>query len=110
MRPGAVIVDLAGEAGGNTALTVPGETVTVGEVTIASPLNLPSAMAEHASYLYARNVASLLGLLTGVDGALELDFDDEIVAGACVTRDGVILHEGAKAIAEATQETEMKAA
>ena len=110
MRPGAVIVDLAGEAGGNTELTVPGETVTVGDVVIASPLNLPSAMAEHASYLYSRNVAALLDLLTSDDGKLEPDYDDEIVAGACVTRDGVILHEGAKAIAAETQETELKAA
>ena len=110
MRPGAVIVDLAGEAGGNTELTVPGETVTVGDVVIASPLNLPSEMAEHASYLYSRNVAALLDLLTSDDGKLEPDYDDEIVAGACVTRDGVILHEGAKAIAAETQETELKAA
>ena len=110
MRPGAVIVDLAGEAGGNTELTVPGETVTVGDVLIASPLNLPSAMAEHASYLYSRNVAALLDLLTSDDGKLEPDYDDEIVAGACVTRDGVILHEGAKAIAAETRETEVKAA
>jgi NAD(P) transhydrogenase subunit alpha len=110
MRPGAVIVDLAGEAGGNTELTVPGETVTVGDVVIASPLNLPSEMAEHASYLYSRNVAALLDLLTSDDGKLEPDYDDEIVAGACVTRDGVIRHEGAKAIAAETQETELKAA
>jgi NAD(P) transhydrogenase subunit alpha len=110
MRPGAVIVDLAGEAGGNTELTVPGQTTSVGDVIIASPLNLPSAMAEHASYLYARNVAALLDLLTGEGGKLEPDFDDEIVAGACVTRDGAIVHEGAKAVAEATQETELRAA
>jgi H+-translocating NAD(P) transhydrogenase subunit alpha len=110
MRPGAVIVDLAGEAGGNTELTVPGETTRAGDVIIASPLNLPSAMAEHASYLYARNLAALLDLLTGEDGKLEPDFDDEIVAGACVTRDGAIVHEGAKAVAEATQETQLRAA
>jgi H+-translocating NAD(P) transhydrogenase subunit alpha len=110
MRPGAVIVDLAGEAGGNTELTVPGETTRAGDVIIASPLNLPSAMAEHASYLYARNIAALLDLLTGENGKLEPDFDDEIVAGACVTRDGAIVHEGAKAVAEATQETELRAA
>jgi proton-translocating NAD(P)+ transhydrogenase subunit alpha len=110
MRSGAVVVDLAGEAGGNTALTVPGETVTVGEVTIASPLNLPSALAEHASYLYARNLAALIDLLSGDDGRLEPDFEDEIVAGACLTRRGLIIHEGAKAIAEASKETELRAA
>ena len=49
-------------------------------------------MAEHASQLYARNVQSLLELMIGEEGALELDFEDEIIAGACVTRDGEIVH------------------
>jgi NAD(P) transhydrogenase subunit alpha len=97
MKPGSVIVDLAGEAGGNCELTRPGETyVTDRSVTIASPLNLPSSMAEHASQLYARNVASLLELMTGEEGALTLNFEDEIIAGACITRGGEIVHEGAK--------------
>jgi len=101
MKPGSVIVDLAGEAGGNCELTKPGETyVTDRSVTIAAPLNLPSSMAEHASQLYARNVASLLELMTGEDGALTLDFDDEIIKGACITRGGEIVHEGAKRAAE----------
>jgi NAD(P) transhydrogenase subunit alpha len=110
MRPGAVIVDLAGEAGGNTDLTVPGDTVTIDGVTIVAPLNLPSQMAEHASYLYARNVASLLDLLAAEDGTLAPDFDDEIVASACITRDGVILHEGARAAAAADEQTALRAA
>ena len=101
MKPGAVVVDLAGEAGGNCELTEPGETVVKHDVTIAAPLNLPSTMAEHASQLYARNIQSLLELMTGEDGALNLDFDDEIIAGACVTRDGEIVHEGAKQAAGA---------
>jgi NAD(P) transhydrogenase subunit alpha len=97
MKPGSVIVDLAGEAGGNCALSHPGETyVTDRSVIIAAPLNVPSSMAEHASQLYARNVASLLELMSGEDGALVLDFDDPIIAGACVTRDGEIVHEGAR--------------
>jgi H+-translocating NAD(P) transhydrogenase subunit alpha len=101
MKPGSVIVDLAGEAGGNCELTKPGETYTTERgVTISAPLNLPSSMAEHASQLYARNVSSLLELMTGEDGALTLDFDDEIIAGACITRDGEIVHEGAKRAAE----------
>jgi NAD(P) transhydrogenase subunit alpha len=92
-----VIVDLAGEAGGNCELTRPGETyVTDRAVKIAAPLNLPSSMAEHASQLYARNVASLLELMSGEEGALTLDFDDEIIAGACITRGGEIVHDGAK--------------
>jgi H+-translocating NAD(P) transhydrogenase subunit alpha len=97
MKPGSVIVDLAGEAGGNAELAKPGETYTTDAgVRIATPLNLPSSMAEHASQLYARNVSSLLELMTGEDGALTLDFDDEIIAGACITRGGEIVNEGAK--------------
>jgi NAD(P) transhydrogenase subunit alpha len=106
MKPGSVIIDLAGEAGGNTELTEPGETIMVDDVAIVSPLNLPSTMPEHASQLYARNVMALLELITGEDGQLELNFDDEVVAGACITRDGDILHEGAKRTAGAATETQ----
>ena len=63
-------------------------------------LNVPSTMAESASALYARNVESLLGLMVK-DGQLELDFDDEVIAGACITRGGEIVHEGAKQAAGA---------
>ncbi len=86
MRSGSVVVDLAGEAGGNCELTEPGQTVVRHDVTILSPLNLPSEMAEHASQLYARNVQALLELLVDEAGTLSLDFEDEIVAGACVTK------------------------
>jgi NAD(P) transhydrogenase subunit alpha len=89
MKPGSVIVDLAAEAGGNCELARPGETYTTdGGVIVAAPLNLPSRMAQHASQLYARNVLSLLELMTGEDGALELNWDDEVIKGACVARDG----------------------
>jgi NAD(P) transhydrogenase subunit alpha len=87
MKPGSVIVDLAGEAGGNCELTKPGEVIVVHDVTIASPLNLPATMPEHASALYARNVQSLLELIAGEDGAANLDFGDEIIAGACITKE-----------------------
>ncbi|HVL97373.1 MAG TPA: Re/Si-specific NAD(P)(+) transhydrogenase subunit alpha [Solirubrobacteraceae bacterium] len=101
MKPGSVIVDLAAEAGGNCELARPGETYTTDNgVVIAAPLNLPSRMAEHASQLYARNVESLLGAMSGDDGGLHLDFDDEIIAGACITRGGEIVHEGARRAAE----------
>ena len=100
MRPGSVVVDLAGEAGGNCELSVPGETVIRHGVKILAPLNVPSMMAEHASQLYARNVEALLGLMVR-DGELVLDFEDEVIAGACVTRGGEIVHEGAKAAAGA---------
>ena len=85
MRPGSVIVDLAAEAGGNCELTTPGEVVERDGVTIVGLLNLPSTMPTHASQLYSRNVAALLQHLAP-DGVLALDFDDEITAGACVTR------------------------
>jgi H+-translocating NAD(P) transhydrogenase subunit alpha len=101
MKPGSVIVDLAGESGGNCELTVPGSTVVEHDVKIVAPPNLPARMPEHASQLFARNVLALLELLVGEDGALHLDFDDEIVAGACIVRDGEIIHAGAKAAAEA---------
>jgi NAD(P) transhydrogenase subunit alpha len=70
------------------------------DVKILGPLNVPSTMAEHASQLYARNVSSLLGLMVS-EGRLELDFEDEVIAGACITRGGEIVHEGAKAAAGA---------
>jgi H+-translocating NAD(P) transhydrogenase subunit alpha len=101
MKPGSVIVDLAGEAGGNCELSVPGQTVVRDHVKICAPLNVPSTMAEHASQLYARNIKSLLGLMISEDGRLSLDFDDEVIAGACITRGGEIVHEGAKAAAAA---------
>ena len=106
MKPGSVIVDLAAESGGNCELTEPGQTVIRHDVKILGPLNVPSSMAEHASQLYARNVQSLLGLMISDEGELSLDFEDEVIAGACITRDGEIVHEGAKAAAGAAgQET-----
>jgi NAD(P) transhydrogenase subunit alpha len=101
MKPGSVIVDLAGEAGGNCALTEPGQTVVRPDLKIVAPLNLPSTMAEHSSQLFARNVLALLELMIGEDGALALDFDDEIIAGACVTRGGEVVNPSAKAALEA---------
>ena len=100
MKPGSVIVDLAAETGGNCELTEPGETVVRDGVTIVGPLNLASTMPDHASSLYARNVQSLLELMVK-EGALSLDFEDEILQGACITRDGEIVHEGARKAAGA---------
>lgn len=85
MKPGSVVVDMAGETGGNCELTEPGQTVVKHDVTIAAPLNLPATMPEHASELYSKNVTALLELLI-TDGKLAPDFDDEVVAAACVTR------------------------
>jgi NAD(P) transhydrogenase subunit alpha len=102
MKPGAVIVDMAGEAGGNCELSRPGETWTTDDgVIISAPLNLPSRMAEHASQLYAKNVQSLLELMTDKESnGLALNWDDEVIAGACITRGGEIVHDGARSAAE----------
>jgi H+-translocating NAD(P) transhydrogenase subunit alpha len=88
MRPGSVVVDLAAEAGGNCELTDPGREITVHGVTIVGLTNLPSTMPYHASQLYSRNVTALLQLLV-VDGELNLDWEDDVIAGACVTREKV---------------------
>jgi H+-translocating NAD(P) transhydrogenase subunit alpha len=85
MRDGSVIVDLAAETGGNCELTRPGEEIVESGVTIVGTTNLPSTMATHASQLLSRNMAELIKLLVK-DGELVLDWDDEIVAGTCVTR------------------------
>ena len=89
MRPGSVIVDLAGETGGNCELTRPGEAFCCGGVTIAAPLNLPATVPEHASQLYARNVEALLALMLH-EGRLSLDLTDAVLSGACVSRANTI--------------------
>lgn len=86
MKPGSVVVDLAGETGGNCELTEPGQTVVKHDVTITSPLNLPATMPEHASELYAKNITALLELLIK-DGSFAPDFGDEVIAASCVTRE-----------------------
>jgi H+-translocating NAD(P) transhydrogenase subunit alpha len=103
LKPGGVVVDLAGEAGGNCEVSEPGESVVRHDVKVIAPLNLPSSMAEHASQLYARNVQALLGLMLE-DGRLHLDFDDEVIAGACIVRDGEIVNERAKALVDEGEE------
>ena len=96
MQPGAVIVDLAAESGGNVAGTKAGETViTANGVKIIGPVNLPSEMANDASALYAKNLANLLELIVS-EGELNLNFEDEIVKGACLTNGGEIVNERAK--------------
>jgi NAD(P) transhydrogenase subunit alpha len=97
MRPGSVIVDLAGESGGNCELTSPGETIVTHDVTIVSPLNLPAAMPEHASQLYARNIQAFLELMVTKEGEFALDWDDEIILGSCVARDGEVVGVAARA-------------
>src|SRR3954453_17295658 len=99
MGAGSVIVDLAADSGGNCELTVEGEAVVENGVKVIGPANLASEMATNASQLYAKNVENLLGLLVTEEGNLNLDFDDEIVAGACITHEGEILSERAREVA-----------
>ena len=91
MRPGSVIIDLAGESGGNCELSQHGKVVRHGGVIITAPENLPSELPTHASQMYARNVSSFLRDLVE-DGQLKLDFDDEVVSGSCVTHEGEVVH------------------
>jgi NAD(P) transhydrogenase subunit alpha len=100
MGPGTVIVDLAAESGGNCELSRAGEEVLHGGVLVIGVKNLPSSMPVHASFLYARNVAELVGLLSH-DGAFTPDFEDEIVAGTCVTHAGEIRHAPTRELIEA---------
>ncbi len=98
MSPGSVIVDLAGDSGGNCELTQAGETVEVDGVRIIAPRNLTSDMAAHASQLYAKNLENFIDLITD-QGELAIDFGDEVVAGACITHEGAVRNERAAAVA-----------
>ncbi|MGI8818965.1 MAG: Re/Si-specific NAD(P)(+) transhydrogenase subunit alpha [Gemmatimonadales bacterium] len=91
MKPGAVIMDLAADGGGNCELSRPGETVLVGAVTIVAPLNLPATMPLHASLLFSRNLTAFLLAFTK-DRSFQLDFTDDIQQGAAITHDGEVKH------------------
>jgi NAD(P) transhydrogenase subunit alpha len=95
MAPGSVIVDLAAETGGNCELTQPGQTVLENGVKVIGTRNLPSEMPAPASQLYAKNLENLLGLIVGEDGAVKVDFEDDIIAAACITQSGEIKNERA---------------
>jgi len=91
MKVGAVIVDLASEGGGNCELTKPGETVDYqGRVTIHGPLNVPSELPVHASEMYAKNLFNLVSPFIKEGGELELDFEDEVIAGCVLTHGGEV--------------------
>lgn len=87
MKPGSIIVDLAGSTGGNCALSQPGETIEVNGVTIFAPLNLPATVPVHASQLYSRNITAFLTPLIK-DGELMIDMADAVVGPSCVTHQG----------------------
>ena len=92
MKPGAVIIDLAAETGGNCELTKPGETVIENNVKIVGPINLPASLGRHASEMYARNLFNFIKPAIE-DGELNIDWEDEVFAQSALTRDGEIKHE-----------------
>jgi NAD(P) transhydrogenase subunit alpha len=93
MKPGAVIVDLAAETGGNCELTKAGETVVANSVKIVGPVNLPAGLGRHASDMYARNLFNFIKPAISEEGELTIDWDDEVFAQSALTRDGEIKHE-----------------
>ena len=97
MRPGSVIVDIAVEQGGNVAGSKLGEIADIGGVKIVGYANLPGRIAADASALYARNLVNFAGLLINKKGALAPDFEDEILKGALIARDGAVVHPSLKA-------------
>ena len=92
MKPGSVIVDLAGSTGGNCAASKPGETIELNGVTIMSPLNLAASVPIHASQLYSRNVVAFLKLLVDEKGILKIDLNDDVVGPACVLHKGEVVN------------------
>ena len=92
MKPGSVIVDLAAERGGNCELTQQGKTIVADGVTIVGPENVPSDLAFHASQMYGKNVQTFLELIIDETGNLNIDFDDEIIAGTLVAHEGEVPH------------------
>jgi NAD(P) transhydrogenase subunit alpha len=95
MKYGAIVVDMAAESGGNCELTQAGEHIIANDVNIHGPLNLPSRMPTHASELYSRNLYNFLSPFIQ-DGTLRFDWDDEVLAGTVLCREGVTTHVSVK--------------
>lgn len=93
MRPGSVIIDIAAATGGNTPFTRNNETVLHRGVRIVGDSNLPATMPSDASKLYGKNILNFLQLITSKEGALQLNWDDDLVKGSCVVHDGAVVHE-----------------
>jgi len=93
MKPGAVIVDIAAETGGNCELTKAGETVVANKVKIVGPVNLAASLGRHASDMYARNLFNFIKPAISEEGELTIDWEDEVFASSALTHDGEIKHE-----------------
>ena len=105
MKPGSVVVDLAAETGGNVEGSQPGRVVRIGHAQVWGGSNVPAQMPGPASRLYAQNVVNIVTLMTrdlGEGNAFAPDFEDEIVAGSCVTHDGTVRHEPTRTALEGT--------
>jgi NAD(P) transhydrogenase subunit alpha len=105
MTDGSVVIDLAADSEGNCELTEPGVQIVRGGVSVYGMTNPPAAMPTHSSFLYSRNMANFLGLLV-VDGELRPDFDDEIISGSCVLRDGIVAHKPTRELLEGPKEAD----
>jgi NAD(P) transhydrogenase subunit alpha len=99
MKPGAVLVDIAAETGGNCELTQAGGTIVVHGVKIIGPVNLPAQLPYHASEMYARNILNFLKPAIAKDGSLAIDWNDEVFAQSALTHDGQIKHEATAKLA-----------
>lgn len=95
MKPGSVVVDMAAESGGNVEGTVPGDKVWIGDALVIGPTHITSRMPVHASEMFAKNLFNFISPFIK-DGELVLDWEDEVMAGCCLTHDGVVRHEGVK--------------
>ena len=100
MRPGSVIVDLASESGGNCALTKSGETIVAHGVQILGPLNIAGSIPVHASQMYSKNIVTLLSEFVDDEGALNLDFENDVVGPSTVTHAGEVSNERVRASLE----------
>ena len=96
MRNGSVVIDIAAATGGNTPFTKNNETVVHNGVTIVGNSNLPATMPSDSSKLYGKNILNFLQLITNKEGQVNLNWDDDLVKGSCITRDGAIVHERVK--------------
>jgi NAD(P) transhydrogenase subunit alpha len=93
MKKGSIIIDLAAATGGNTEITKNNESILVNGVTIVGNSALPASMPTDASKLYGKNVLNFLQLITGKEGQLNLNYEDDLVIGSCITRDGKVVHD-----------------
>ena len=103
MRNGSVVIDLAAATGGNTPFTKNNETIVHNGVTIVGNSNLQASMPSDASKLYGKNILNFLGLITTKEGAVNLNWEDDLVKGSCVAHNGEIVNEKVKQTITNTQ-------